>query len=119
MLDLAGPPFAINPGSALDDWTLPELLVLWIRTREWERHRQAERLESLGYLVSALGLTTRFSKEQADAMDALKNMLHSLTDATEQLRRPEGMGRKRIELTEAQRAFYRGYSIAEETTAAD
>lgn len=119
MLDLAGPPFYVTPAAALDEWTLPELLTLWVRTREWERHRQADRLETVSYIVSALGLTARFTKEQSDALDALKGMLHGLTGAADQLRRPEGMARQRLQLTEAQRAFYRGHTLAEESTAAD
>lgn len=101
MIDIAGPPTYTKSTYALDSLTLPEVLALYVKTRNWEREQHAlafdaslRQLQIVAAAASGESAGTRLSQ-----------LYEGYTAFAEEMRKPE-TPKRRKPLTEQQRQFY-------------
>jgi hypothetical protein len=83
ILAVAGPPCHVSPEEVLSRRTLPELLALYIHTRNWQRERAAERWEAWALRMELEAVLRGASPQEAH------RFARPAWQRAEALRRPE------------------------------
>lgn len=88
ILTVAGPPTHTDTQQALHVLPLPQLIALFIHTRNWKREQMAERFDMLALYMERQALLNH-----ADARQA-QDFVKGLVDRAEELRKPEALANK-------------------------
>lgn len=100
LLDIAGPPTYTDSITALDALSLPEVLALYIKTRNYEREQRAREFEASLRFIQVLAAVNAGDK----ASTAVFELFQAWTQEVVHWRRPEGVKRRRT-LTPQQKQF--------------
>lgn len=88
MIDLAGPPHNLDPRVTEYELDFPTVLLLYARTRQWNREQDADRLEQS--LIQSEGVAHVNGFRSDERQRGFKRWYESIRREVKNLRAPEG-----------------------------